>query len=298
MAKEYFMCGIADERVQASENLDIKFVSQMSNELFNEAETKITRLSRLSREESLYTIVKMNYRDIKNLIDFTLNNLENLKTNYELLDLFNNINRLVLNFLASVRTFIDHTERQLKHEYGSESEEYKSFKKLTGELFDEKFSYRFLEQLRNYAQHCGLPAGEVFIDSVHRPETEDVLHTVNLNVLRDNLLLDYDWHKEVKKDLPQQPERFDLIPLITEKFLDLEKINNTINRARYPHFEEDAKFLLELMKESSKKGGFPCLVEVEELTDAGGKIAPLYFPYREMEKILNINIEFNPFTEG
>ncbi len=297
MDKKYFMVGLESERIQANGYVNMRFVREISKELFDQAEVKTKRLLKLSQEETLYTVVKLNYFDIRDAIKVALGNASNFNTHYELQDLYNNINRLVLNFLSAIKTYLDHTETQLKREYDKTSEEFLLFKKLTGELFDNKFSYRFLEDLRDYAQHCGFPTGEIFIDSVYREDKKDVINTLNLNVVRDDLKNKFSgWHKTIKVDLPNQPEKFDLIPLLTEKFLDLEKLNQTLCRSRYHHFEEDAKFLLELMKEASVEGGFPILVEEQiVVTIHGGKLSTLYFPYKEIERILNLKIEFNPF---
>lgn len=296
MDKKYFMVGLASERVQASGDISMRFVREISKELFDKAEVKTKRLLKLSREETLYTVVKLNYFDIRDAIKAALDNANNFNTNYELQDLYNNLNRHVLNFLSAIKTYLDHTGTQLDREYGKTSTEFLLFKKLTGELFDSKFSYRFLDDLRDYAQHCGFPTGEIFIDSVYREDEKDVVSTLNLNVVRDDLKNKFSgWHKTIKVDLPNQAEKFDLIPLLTEKYLDLEKLNQTICRSRYHHFEEDARFLLELMKEASVEGGFPILAEEEVvLTTHGGKLSTLYFPYKEIERILNLKIEFNP----
>jgi len=68
-----------------------------------------------------------------------------------------NLNRLMLNFLSAFRTFLDHTQTNLDRTYGKESENFKIFKKTRSSYYDNYFSYRFLDKLRNYSQHMGMP---------------------------------------------------------------------------------------------------------------------------------------------
>jgi hypothetical protein len=63
-------------------------------------------------------------------------------------------NRLFLNYLSSIKTFIDHNDRAIKKKYGAQSTEANEFKKITHYYFDNFFCFRFLIKLRDYSQHC------------------------------------------------------------------------------------------------------------------------------------------------
>lgn len=64
------------------------------------------------------------------------------------------INRRIVNLLTSTRLYIDHIPQNIKLciEKGSEFD----VKSSMSFQYDENFSYRFMEALRNYVQHCGL----------------------------------------------------------------------------------------------------------------------------------------------
>src|SRR5205823_3022484 len=64
------------------------------------------------------------------------------------------LNRHLLNFLASIRAFLDHSETALIRRYGKGSAEFDAFRLAKAREYDEHFAYRFLYALRNYAQHC------------------------------------------------------------------------------------------------------------------------------------------------
>lgn len=63
--------------------------------------------------------------------------------------------RRLSNLLQSCRSYLDHTPHYLNK---LESHAFADpFKKLTNTAYDGHFGYRFMEALRNYAQHRGLP---------------------------------------------------------------------------------------------------------------------------------------------
>lgn len=63
--------------------------------------------------------------------------------------------RRLSNLLQSCRSYLDHTPHHLNKLEGHAFTE--PFKKLTNAAYDGHFGYRFMEALRNYAQHRGLP---------------------------------------------------------------------------------------------------------------------------------------------
>lgn len=64
------------------------------------------------------------------------------------------INRRLVNLLTSTRLYTDHIQQNIKLCIAQDSNF--KVKKLMAKQYDENFSYRFMEALRNYVQHCGL----------------------------------------------------------------------------------------------------------------------------------------------
>lgn len=71
------------------------------------------------------------------------------------------INRRIVNLLTSTRLYVDHVQQNIKICIGDDSNF--DAKILMSEQYDKNFSYRFMEALRNYVQHCGL--------AIHRVST-------------------------------------------------------------------------------------------------------------------------------
>jgi hypothetical protein len=127
-----------------------------------------------------------------------------------------NFNRLFLNYLSSIRTFIDHNKAYIHRKFGSSSPESNEFEKITHYYFDNFFSYRFFDQLRNYAQHCGLPL-QSFNLSTHRTQDGGYLASSEITFDPRELLKTYNkWSAVVKADLQKKEDPFPLAPLLEE----------------------------------------------------------------------------------
>ncbi len=67
------------------------------------------------------------------------------------------LNLGLINYLTAMRLVLDHTETRLNRKFGESSSEFNIFKEATSFEFDNSFEYRFINKLRNFVQHCGLP---------------------------------------------------------------------------------------------------------------------------------------------
>ena len=67
-------------------------------------------------------------------------------------------------YLSAVRGYIDTFAHTLSETFGKESHIYDVFRKQKSKCFDANFSYRFVEQLRNYCQHRTTPIHTINAD--------------------------------------------------------------------------------------------------------------------------------------
>jgi hypothetical protein len=118
-----------------------------------------------------------------------------------------------VNWLTSMRMFLDHEETQLKRQYGGSSTEFAAFKQATKNAYDGEVGYRFAYEFRNYVQHCGLPLNQVVITppATSRPH---VKQDVKLLLDRDILLAQFSKWKHVKVDIQAMEPQFELLPLL------------------------------------------------------------------------------------
>ncbi|UXL40083.1 hypothetical protein N7D90_07960 [Pseudomonas fragi] len=121
-------------------------------------------------------------------------------------------NSLMLGFLGSVRTFLDHAGTSISRRYGKSSEQFLYFKELTAHQFDNLFSYRFLYKLRNYTQHCGMPPVSITVNIIPGDELE-----IAPRFSRQGLLDSYsEWGSALKKELELDSEPLYVFPLLKE----------------------------------------------------------------------------------
>ena len=69
----------------------------------------------------------------------------------------------VQNMLSSIRGYIDTFEHTLSTSYGKDSEILSNFRKEKNSAYDNSKSYRFIELLRNYVQHRGVPGNNIVV---------------------------------------------------------------------------------------------------------------------------------------
>lgn len=169
------------------------------------------------------------------------------------------VNRHLLNFLSGVRMFLDHTETNLKRRYGAGSERYAAFKDATGKAFDTSFAYRFMYQLRNYVQHCGMPLGKMSIHADFDEETrQPISQSIDFLYCRASLLTTYDrWHKKVKADLEALPEYFPIRPGVDEMMGQISDLQKSFVVADVPALLDSLQWLDALMLEATWRGGSP-----------------------------------------
>lgn len=124
------------------------------------------------------------------------------------------LNRLILNLLASVRTFLDHTLSSLSRDYGKDSPQLNYYHEVTREEFDKNFAYRFMYKLRNYSQHCGMPPINFSMTRSRDIDSE----TIGIELLfdREELLRSYDSWTTVKSEIEECEPFFEAIPLINQ----------------------------------------------------------------------------------
>ena len=266
---------------------NITGIRTLTIEVFENVSKEITDLEKFHSEDALYNLIQLNNKDLKTRLDFYLNQyIANPRLDFSRFSIqFLDLNRLILNLLSSIRTYLDHTETRLKRTFGEPSEEFKLFKNLTSESFDNHFAYRFLSKLRNYSQHCGLPTGSLSITDTKEG------HSLNLSLVRDDLLYNFDsWGSIVKPELQRQADNFDIIPLLEKKAEILNDINKKLSESLLAKLTNQGNHLFELIEETQIKGkGIPCLLKISGHID-NPTFQMKWFPYDVISKITGVKI--------
>lgn len=215
----------------------------------------------LEKKISLFNMCFINYQDFNLYINEIMKIYmgESYLEEPEIKFILSKLNCKLNNFLSSMRTFLDHSERILKKEYGKNSEEVKNFKELTNRLYDSHFSYRFLYKLRNYAQHNGLGITHFNISKEYGVDNNINIESI-ISLNRDLILDDFKWNP-ITKDIQNQPEEIYIKPLMDQMILDLRCLLNFIIKKELIEIKNSFVFLNKLIEEASVKEGIPCIVK-------------------------------------
>lgn len=104
--------------------------------------------------------IQLNYENYFRSIESHQEFLKKKKSNEVGLDLdiaYVDINRVFINFITSLKVFVEHYEARLKRKHGKNSLQVDKFKKATHDYYDNLFAYRFFMRLRNYSIHKEFP---------------------------------------------------------------------------------------------------------------------------------------------
>lgn len=150
-------------------------------------------------------------------------------------------------WLLGFRLFLDHLETRLERNHGDQSDRFRAFKQLTGQLFDGRTAYRFMYNLRNYT-HVELP-GTVRMDQ-RLTDDGETKSTIELLLRRDVLLRNFrKWHRLVRPDLEALPAEFPVVPLIQDAHACLKEILIAQMWADLPSVVGAAEVLQPLLRE-------------------------------------------------
>lgn len=229
-----------------------------------------------------YQILELNHKSYANTINFAMKRFvkRTMIDTTEMNSMAININKAIINYLFAVRTFLDHSETNLKKQFGKESQEVINFKKATFHAKETSFAYRFLYKLRNYVQHCGMPLSALSLGTHVDPNSKNQAYFhILLKLNRDFLLNNYDsWGSKLKEEIKKLPNEFDIGPLISEMNKCIDNIAFSIIKNKLPEYYKNAKYLQSLINETKGFEGIPCILEYTENLNGGISIKIQWFP--------------------
>jgi hypothetical protein len=130
----------------------------------------------------------------------------------------------VTNWLTTARMYLVSEEESLRRAPAGATEDVDRFRSACSEVFDAIPAYRFLYNLRDYAQHCGPPVGGLIVAAV-----EGGGRSIQLSVSRSALLMaNFNWSRHARELIESWPEQVLLLPLIEEAMVGFRRIEDEI----------------------------------------------------------------------
>jgi hypothetical protein len=254
-------------------------------------------------KDHLFWIYDANAAELSRFLDHSLRAMElDPKLGAKQLEvLCSEANRHILNLLGSMRTFLDHTETDLKRRFGKDSPQTAAFKKECSRQYDCHFAYRFLSKFRNYAQHCGLPVGifSVTQRSHPRPPSQSPSKSrshsfghqeITLSVDPRGLLEDFPgWGAKVRGELEKKTGKLELVGLLRQLHRSVHIIHSRVQNATRKLLRSEIRLANSLVREvyTAEPGMFPTIISYAEST--GGEKAQFrfhHFPLSIMSELL------------
>lgn len=166
-----------------------------------------------------------------------------------------------LNWLLSVKAFLDLTEAQLNRRYGKGSEELMHFKQATAVEYDSHFSYRFIYRLRNFAQHSAFPPLEGAIHGAveETADGEASVRWIELYLSRDKLLSQWDGWGPQGDEVRALPPEIPVDEHMNAAMESLTRIAAAVRQVDLPGLKTAAAVVNALWEEASKQRGAPMI---------------------------------------
>lgn len=238
--------------VYNKEDDSYKKLRQIGYKEYEEYNRSVKRIYEINEALLLLEAVRANYQSYIELMKHYLS-LYMSSQNIDVVtmdQMIGNINLHLINYLSTVKTFLEHSEFKLKSLYGANSDRYKNFENTKSNLFDSCFSYRFLYHLRNYVQHCGMPIAG--FDGVKYGHNDKINKRIEVFLIaycdRDELLKKYDsWHRILLKEIPKLQPKIDITPHVSNVMICIKKISRIVIKDDLDELMKNAKFLQKLM---------------------------------------------------
>lgn len=229
-------------------------------ELTPDEYAKFERLNGYLRDfeasRSLLPFVEGNARALEQYISKIENSdPKALSSRTRFVEVADDANRLLVNFLTTFRLYLDHTERRIKSTYGVKSIQVAKFEEATRVVFDSEFAYRFCYKLRNYVQHCGLPISFLAQHESSRgiPGELDI-HRVAIEFDPQRLLREYRAWGPVTQDLKAAKKRLSVRGFAPTVVDALRAVDDIMYLAEYQELYDAGKWILELLRDSISDG--------------------------------------------
>jgi len=232
--------------------IKVELLDTVSIQQFELFEHAISTLEELNSVRRLRDFVELNDEELIEMLNSSLQELLEKSVSWtgvkrkDTEQVFLNLNRLLLNYLSSIRTFIDHSNAFIVKKFGENSEQHLELKSIFSFFYDNSFAYRFFYKLRNYSQHIGIPVDSLSFTTNYDREENKIYGNLSVKFDRNKLLKNYNSWGTVKHDLVELDEKFDVTPLIFEMTHNIKEIERNIEIIKKEELLSAAKFIVNL----------------------------------------------------
>ncbi len=280
----------------------IELKDTLTVEQFKKFKESISEINKLQRLRDLLSILLLNENEFLTSMETVSFKLATKGTHWrgikeiDMEEVSIAANRLFLNYLSSVRAFIDHCKTNINRYFGANSENFSEFKKMLSFFYDDIFAYRFLYKLRNYSQHCGIPINSITFNQQFNAENNTVDGTLEVMFDRNQLLSNYDgWGEKIKVELQQKTETFDVASLMIKNTLCVKEVEHNIELFHKDSLLEAINYITNISGHLRQEN-YEVIVAYDFRTDENGNLSKfqnLPVPFEKIDLIKNILFQDN-----
>ena len=158
--------------------------------------------------EEKYSIIITNFLELeREAINVSISKMVQSQIEYK--DFFNVrlvLNTCLVNLLTSVRLYIDQLSSHICACLPNDIKSKSNTKALLSAEYDSCFEYRFMEALRNYVQHSGIPVHSVTTGAKWTSQDDDGLleYSLYFGTQRKELASDGGFKKQILDEMPEE----------------------------------------------------------------------------------------------
>lgn len=175
------------------------------------------------------------------------------------------LNTKLSNYLSAIRSFLDQSDKALSDRYGRTSNQRVAFKNAINEVYDNSFSYRLLEQARNYTQHAGEAISRVSYGwQAVEESTEPASESYLVIAFDRNRFLEWEkLKKSFRKELEEQPESIPVTTHVQQVAGCVEYLNNVFIMQQINELVNAANHIVSLTAPLKELQGVPCIMNFD-----------------------------------
>jgi hypothetical protein len=255
----------------------IRSVRELRAEEYEETRSAIGELHQLTLREAFVHLVgnRLDYERYEASIWEDLGNLPLYELQTRARSYGEGLRSRFLNWLLSVKAFLDLTQAQLTRRYGAGSDELTRFEQATKSEYDSHFSYRFIYKLRNFAQHSAFPPLEGRVRVEVDDETDESVRWLELYLDRDKLLDQWSEWTSLKEELQLLPAEIPVDEHMESAMDSITKIAAIVREIDYPALKEAGAIVNALWDEATVQAGTPFIGKIDP-TNPAEIISPIW----------------------
>lgn len=139
---------------------------KQDSETINRADYYLSRLRIIEQNRDAYFAIKEYYTQL-----LKENDEKPIEYDFKA-EAFLDLNRCLINYVSSFKALVEHCEKKVADTFGSDSEQFSSFKGMLSNLYDTNINYRLLYNLRNFSVHKDFPIEWVNYDRIRFSDDE------------------------------------------------------------------------------------------------------------------------------